>query len=280
MPLNHGEKFAAKKFMEESYNQLGGKDQSYYKSIALNFDELDSLQKFSEMELAKNITNPEKSHFLTSPVRGSQHMSSSALNGSRVLSESMAFSMQRDESTVDLAKEVSRYIAFRKMEKSREDNYRTMIDSAVSILNESEMASPSTEIQDVKQLIDDHNNKLTLDVIPEEDDSMVKTGKESKDPKDKKKPTKEKETKKNKDSKESKDAKPSKDKKEVKESKDKKESKDSKSKDKKESKDTKDSKSKDKKEPKDLKVNKSSKDLNTTKTTKDTLKKETKPKKK
>lgn len=258
---------------------MGGKDQSYYKNIALNFDELDSLQKYSEMELAKNATNPEKSHFLYAPVNESRNMSSSALNGTRVLTDTMAFSMKRDDSSIELAKEVSRYIAFRKMEKSREDNHRTMIDSAVSILNESEHESPITELHDIKQLIDDHQNKLSLDPIPEEDESIVKPAKNSKDAKEKKPPAKD--SLKVKDSKEVKPTKDKKDAKEIKESKSK-EPKDSKSKDKKDakaSKETKESKSKDKKEPKDSKVKKADKELNVTKTTKDTKKKDSKPKK-
>lgn len=274
--------------MEESYNQLGGKDRSYYKNIALNFEELDNLQKFSELELAKHATNPERSQFLTAPLSQGGNLSTSALNGTRILHDSLVYSMKRDSDSVELSKEVSRYIAFRKMEKSREDQMRSMIDSAVSILEESDQVSPNPQVKEVKDLLDDHGNKLNLEVIPEEDESLIKA-KPSKDEKASKDAKKEsKDTKKDgkdakKDSKDTK--KSSKDIKDVKKT-DKtiKEPKDEKkaSKDAKTSKDPpqdskKDSKSK---EPKDKKTDKSAKDVDMTKSTDITKKKSSKEVKK
>lgn len=182
-PLSLGEKVAAKNFMDKSYQQLGGKDQSYYKNIQMNFEELDNLKKYSELELARNATNPEKSRFLTAPLDQSE-MSQAALNGTRILADSLKYGRGMANENLDLSREVTRYIAFRKMEKSREENMRTMIENATSLLEEADMppGMQPSEVVDVKELLQDTSPALGLPPIQEvneEQPSIVANVKES-----------------------------------------------------------------------------------------------------
>lgn len=174
---------AAKKFMEESYNMMGGCNKQYYKDINLNFEELDNLQKFSELELAKNATNPEKSKFLREPVEDrtynkdenmldSRMMNSRAQNGQRVLNDSLVFNRSKSDINLELSREVTRYIAFRKMEKSRQEEHRSMIASAVSMLDESENPPP-VEVKDVLQNVNQvlAKHQAMIEGRPYEDES-------------------------------------------------------------------------------------------------------------
>ena len=158
--MSQGEKLAAKKFMEESYTRLGGKEKGYYSHIALSFLELDNLQKFSELELARNALHPDRSQFLTAPLN-----SIAAQNGSRMLGDSIDPLQSAAQQNLDMSRDVTRYIAFRKMEKSRQEQMKSMIDTAVSLLNEDDH---TTEVRDVKLLLEDNTPKLQLEPIKEE----------------------------------------------------------------------------------------------------------------
>ena len=153
--------------MEESYNKLGGEDNKYYKHIDLNFQELDNLQKYTELELARNTFNPERSQFLSGPLNASS--SQSALNGTRILNGSLANLQSKADENLELSREVTRYIAFRKMEKSRSDRMQSMIDTAVTLLNEDDQHN--SEIKDVRDILQSEDvHKGNLETVLEVDE--------------------------------------------------------------------------------------------------------------
>lgn len=87
----------------------------------------------------------------------------------------MVYNLLRSDDSIELSREVSRYIAFRKLEKSRKDQIRSMVDTAVAVLEASGQDDPPPHIAEVKDMLDDRDNKLYLAVIPEVEEGDKET---------------------------------------------------------------------------------------------------------
>ena len=228
----------------------------------------------TELELARHALDPSKSKMLRDPL---EERYSDPEKQPKV-GDTLRFLNEKADENLELSKEVTKYIAFRKMEKSREEQMKSRIEQAVTLLNSDAEEPGTVGLTDVRQLLDGtsapklqsgtQSRQGTAGELPGDTSGLTKgrgndstvdatmlaaqsaTAKPAKDTKDKDK----KDSKLDKEKKDAKDKKDTKDKKETKDVKEKKDVKEAK--DAKETKEKKDKDAKTDKKDKDAKPDK------------------------
>ena len=148
-PLTEREKLQMVSFMEESYKKFGGSDLGgYNKGLRQNFKDLQSLQKFSELEMSRNLFNPNKSHFLNGSAYDEQLrededylMTSKLLKGA--------------EENADLSKSITDYVRTQRLRDSRSEALGRKIGDIVSYLQDNDVEAE--RLHEISQMLLDGN---------------------------------------------------------------------------------------------------------------------------
>lgn len=133
-------------FMNESYIKYGGEDNAgYNKYLRKHIDDLEQQKNVSEIEMARNAFNPDKSDFL-SPQ--SQNLAQSLLEDKLINSR---YLVETSKANIDLSKKIQDYLNETKVRKTRNEELGAQVYNIVSYLESNDVES--SKLADVSTLL-------------------------------------------------------------------------------------------------------------------------------